>query len=191
MDITEVRVTLREEPRLKAFVNVTFDDDFVVRGMKVIDGRNGLFVAMPSRRSKDGTFRDIAHPINNDMRKRLEDIVLEEYHKKCKESGKTLVSSSLEQEDFEVPEDAIDADVVVMKDEEDATKDEEDVMKDEEDAMKDEEDAMKDEEDVMKDEEDVMKDEEDVMKDEEDVMKDEEDVMKDEEEKGEEEESLI
>ena len=117
MDITEVRVTLREEPRLKAFVNVTFDDDFVVRGMKVIEGKNGLFVAMPSRRSKDGTFRDIAHPINNDMRKRLEDVVLEEYRKKCKEMGKEPTSSSLEQEDFEVPEEVIEADIAASEDE--------------------------------------------------------------------------
>jgi stage V sporulation protein G len=118
MDITEVRVTLREEPRLKAFVNVTFDDDFVVRGMKVIEGKNGLFVAMPSRRSKDGTFRDIAHPINNEMRKRLEDIVLQEYHKKCKESGKSPgTTPTLEQEDFEVPDEAIDADIALKENE--------------------------------------------------------------------------
>jgi stage V sporulation protein G len=118
MDITEVRVTLREEPRLKAFVNVTFDDDFVVRGMKVIEGKNGLFVAMPSRRSKDGTFRDIAHPINNEMRKRLEDIVLQEYHKKCKESGKSPETTpTLEQEDFEVPDEAIDADIALEESE--------------------------------------------------------------------------
>jgi len=108
MEITEVRVTLREEPRLKAFVNVTFDNDFVIRGMKVIEGRNGLFVAMPSRRSKDGTFRDIAHPINNEMRKRLEEVVLEEYYKKCKEEGKEPATSSLEQEEFETPEEAED-----------------------------------------------------------------------------------
>ncbi|TET98988.1 MAG: septation regulator SpoVG [Candidatus Stahlbacteria bacterium] len=118
MDITEVRVTLREEPRLKAFVNVTFDNDFVVRGMKVIEGKNGLFVAMPSRRSKDGTFRDIAHPINNEMRKRLEDVVLEEYHKKCKETGKIPAAAPVEQEDFEVPEEVINADIAVRDDEE-------------------------------------------------------------------------
>jgi stage V sporulation protein G len=111
MEITEVRVTLREEPRLKAFVNVTFDNDFVIRGMKVIEGRNGLFVAMPSRRSKDGTFRDIAHPINNEMRKRLEEIVLEEYYKKCKEEGKEPATSSLEQEEFETPEEAEDLEI--------------------------------------------------------------------------------
>jgi stage V sporulation protein G len=110
MDFTEVRVTLRDEPRLKAFVNVTFDDDFVVRGMKVIEGRKGLFVAMPSRKGKDGTFRDIAHPINNEMRKKLEKVVLDEYYNKCEEEGKTPESSNLEQEDFEAPDENIDVD---------------------------------------------------------------------------------
>lgn len=110
MDFTEVRVTLRDEPRLKAFVNVTFDDDFVVRGMKVIEGRKGLFVAMPSRKGKDGTFRDIAHPINNEMRKKLEKVVLDEYYSKCEEEGKTPESSNLEQEDFEAPDDNMNVD---------------------------------------------------------------------------------
>lgn len=104
MEFTEVRVTLRDEPRLKAFVNVTFDDDFVIRGMKVIEGRKGLFVAMPSRKGKDGTFRDIAHPINNNMRKRLEKVVLDEYYNKCEEEGKNPKGSDLEQEDFEAPD---------------------------------------------------------------------------------------
>lgn len=79
MEITEVRLTLREEDRLKAFVSITFDNAFVVRGLKVIDGNTGLFVAMPSRRGKDGTFRDIAHPINNEARTMIEDAVLAQY----------------------------------------------------------------------------------------------------------------
>jgi stage V sporulation protein G len=108
MEFTEVRVTLRDEPRLKAFVNVTFDDDFVIRGMKVIEGRKGLFVAMPSRKGKDGTFRDIAHPINNAMRKRLEKVVLDEYYSKCEEEGKSPKGSDLEQEDFEAPDENVD-----------------------------------------------------------------------------------
>ena len=81
MEITEVRLTLREEERLKAFVSITFDDAFVIRGLKVIDGNNGLFVAMPSRRRKDGEFRDIAHPINNETRSMIEDAVLAEYRR--------------------------------------------------------------------------------------------------------------
>jgi stage V sporulation protein G len=108
MEFTEVRVTLRDEPRLKAFVNVTFDDEFVIRGMKVIEGRKGLFVAMPSRKGKDGTFRDIAHPINNNMRKKLEKVVLDEYYSKCEEEGKNPKGSDLEQEDFEAPDDNTD-----------------------------------------------------------------------------------
>ncbi len=80
MEITEVRVSPRDEDRLKAFITVTFDDCFVVRGVKVIDGPDGLFVAMPSRRRQDGKFQDIAHPINREMRHRLEARVLAEYH---------------------------------------------------------------------------------------------------------------
>lgn len=79
MQITEVRLTLRTEDRLKAFVSITFDDAFVVRGLKVIEGNTGLFVAMPSRRRKDGEFRDIAHPINNETRDMIEKAVLDEY----------------------------------------------------------------------------------------------------------------
>ncbi len=81
MEITEVRLTLRGEERLKAFVSITFDDAFVVRGLKVIDGNTGLFVAMPSRRRKDGEFRDIAHPINNSTRQMIEDAVMAEYRR--------------------------------------------------------------------------------------------------------------
>ena len=81
MEITEVRLTLRQEERLKAFVSITFDNAFVVRGLKVIDGNTGLFVAMPSRRRKDGEFRDIAHPINNETRQMIEDAVLSEYER--------------------------------------------------------------------------------------------------------------
>jgi stage V sporulation protein G len=92
MEITEVRLTLRQEDRLKAFVSITFDNAFVVRGLKVIDGNTGLFVAMPSRRGKDGTFRDVAHPINNETRTMIEDAVLEEYQRQL-ESGGEVVST--------------------------------------------------------------------------------------------------
>jgi stage V sporulation protein G len=87
MEITEVRLTLREEDRLKAFVSITFDNAFVVRGLKVIEGNTGLFVAMPSRRRKDGEFRDIAHPINNETRKMIEDAVLSEYERQLAAVG--------------------------------------------------------------------------------------------------------
>lgn len=87
MEITEVRVSLRDEERLKAFANVTFDNCFVVRSLKVINGPKGLFISMPSRKLKDGTHRDMAHPINTEMRSTLERVVLEAYQKELKEAG--------------------------------------------------------------------------------------------------------
>jgi stage V sporulation protein G len=78
--ITDVRVTPRTEDRLRAFVNVTLDEVFVVRGLKIIEGHDGrLFVAMPSRKRPDGTFHDIAHPITPECRFLLEDAVLAAY----------------------------------------------------------------------------------------------------------------
>ena len=82
MEITEITVSLRDEEKLKAFVNVTFDNCFVVRGMKIIQGNNGYFVSMPSRKVDDGTYRDIAHPINAEFRALIEEKVLAEYEKK-------------------------------------------------------------------------------------------------------------
>jgi stage V sporulation protein G len=79
MKITEVRVNLQGEEALKAFVSITFDDEFVVRGLKVIQGEKGLFVAMPARKRGDGTFQDVAHPINRDMRHYMESCVLQAY----------------------------------------------------------------------------------------------------------------
>ncbi len=81
MDVTEVKVFPVNEERLKAYVTVTFDDSFIIRDVKVIQGNSGLFVAMPSRKRKDGTFRDIAHPLNNEARRRIEGVVLDEYEK--------------------------------------------------------------------------------------------------------------
>ncbi len=84
MEITEVRVKLQDEERLKGFVNVTFDNAFVVRGMKIIRGNTGYFVAMPSRKRPDGTHQDIAHPVNGDMRQEIERRVLEAYELELK-----------------------------------------------------------------------------------------------------------
>lgn len=82
MNITDVRVRkITNEGKMKAVVSVTFDDEFVVHDIKVIEGQNGLFIAMPSRKSPDGEFRDIAHPINADMRARLQTAIIDEYSK--------------------------------------------------------------------------------------------------------------
>ncbi|MBC8185941.1 septation regulator SpoVG [candidate division KSB1 bacterium] len=81
MEITEITVTPRNEDKLKAFVNITFDDQFVVRGLKVIKGATGFFISMPSRKMPDGSFRDIAHPINKDFRDFIEKAILDEYER--------------------------------------------------------------------------------------------------------------
>ena len=79
MEITEVRIFPVDEDKLKAYVTITLDRCFVVRELKVIQGTTGLFVAMPAKRRKDGTFKDIAHPLNTETRERMERIILAEY----------------------------------------------------------------------------------------------------------------
>lgn len=72
MQITDVRIRkIATDGKMKAIVSVTFDDQFVVHDIKVIEGQNGLFIAMPSRKTPDGEFKDIAHPINTDSREAL------------------------------------------------------------------------------------------------------------------------
>lgn len=79
MNITDVHIILRDERKLKAFANITIDDCFVIRGLRVINGPQGYFVSMPCRRRWDGTFQDIAHPLNNDTRREIEDRVLDAF----------------------------------------------------------------------------------------------------------------
>jgi stage V sporulation protein G len=79
MEITDVRVFPVDEEKLKAFVSIIIDDCFVVSDIKVISGTSGLFISMPSKRRKNGTFRDIAHPLNSETRKKIEDKVLARY----------------------------------------------------------------------------------------------------------------
>ena len=95
MEITEVRISLRNDDKLKAFASVTFDDCFVVRGLKIIEGAGGTFVAMPSRKRNDGTYQDVAHPVNNQMRQKIEARILSEYTKELArlEAGEASFSS--------------------------------------------------------------------------------------------------
>ncbi|HVO19973.1 MAG TPA: septation regulator SpoVG [Anaeromyxobacter sp.] len=86
MEITEVRVFPVNEEKLKAYVTITFDHCFVVRDLKVIHGNSGLFVAMPAKRRKDGTFKDIAHPLNTETRERMEKAILAEYDREVGKS---------------------------------------------------------------------------------------------------------
>jgi stage V sporulation protein G len=81
MDITDVRVFPVAEDKLKAYVTITLDNCFVIRDLKVIHGSTGLFIAMPSKRRKDGTYRDIAHPLNAVTRNRMEKAILLAYER--------------------------------------------------------------------------------------------------------------
>ncbi|NLJ98378.1 MAG: septation regulator SpoVG [Tissierellia bacterium] len=82
MKVTDVRIRkVATEGKMKAVVSVTFDDQFVVHDIKIIEGQNGLFIAMPSRKMADGEFRDIAHPINAETRKKIQNAVFEQYEK--------------------------------------------------------------------------------------------------------------
>ena len=87
MNITDVRVRkVTKEGKMKAVVSITQDDEFVVHDIKVIDGEKGLFIAMPSKKSADGEYRDIAHPINSDTRDRIQSIILEKYEQALAEA---------------------------------------------------------------------------------------------------------
>ncbi|MCI6508257.1 MAG: septation regulator SpoVG [Bacilli bacterium] len=82
MKITDVRIRkVDSQTRLKAVASITIDDAFAIHELRIIEGKNGLFVAMPSREKAEGGFRDIAHPINLETRRTIEGIVLEKYNK--------------------------------------------------------------------------------------------------------------
>lgn len=82
MKITDVRVRkINDEGKMKAVVSITFDDEFVVHDIKIIDGQNGLFIAMPSRKMGEGDFRDIAHPLLSETRNKIKDAIFAEYEK--------------------------------------------------------------------------------------------------------------
>ena len=93
VEVTDVRVRkVTEESKMKAIVSVTFDDEFVVHDIKVIDGINGIFIAMPSRKMPDGEFRDIAHPISPTTRRKIQEAVFLEYEKSLAGLEETLVA---------------------------------------------------------------------------------------------------
>ena len=88
MTITDVRVRkIASEGKMKAIVSVTFDNEFVVHDIKVIEGQNGLFIAMPSRKTPDGEFKDIAHPINTDTREKIQNSILKAYEEAMEEEN--------------------------------------------------------------------------------------------------------
>lgn len=90
MEITEVKVfSAKDGGRLKAYATVVFDNSFIIRDLKIIEGNKGLFVSMPSRKRKDGTFRDIVHPLNAETRQMIEERVIREFDQVV-ESGRDL-----------------------------------------------------------------------------------------------------
>ncbi len=88
MQITDVRVRkVNTDGKMKAVVSITIDNVFVVHDIKVIDGDKGLFIAMPSRRTTDGEYRDVAHPINSETREQIQSIILEKYEQEMSEEA--------------------------------------------------------------------------------------------------------
>ena len=86
MEITDVRIRkVSDEGKMKAIVSITFDDEFVIHDVKIIEGQNGLFVAMPSRKMGEGDFRDIAHPLRSETRNKIKDAIFAEYEKTVSE----------------------------------------------------------------------------------------------------------
>jgi stage V sporulation protein G len=90
IEITEVRVSLRDDDKLKAYVSITLNDSFVIRGLKVIKGNTGVLVAMPSRKRPDGQHQDLAHPINDVTRKYLTEMVMAEYERELRHPSLVL-----------------------------------------------------------------------------------------------------
>lgn len=92
MEVTEVKVFPINEEKLKAYATITFDNCFVVRDLKIIQGESSLFVAMPSKKKKDGTFKDIAHPLNNETRGKIEKAIIAEYEREIAKGVQTAAS---------------------------------------------------------------------------------------------------
>jgi len=106
LEITEIRITLRDDDKLRGFASITLDNCFVVRGLKIIEGANGMFVAMPNRRRKDGSFQDIAHPINMNTREWMENQIITAYKQELQraERGEITVTASDRDDDSALEE---------------------------------------------------------------------------------------
>ena len=90
MEITDVRIRkVTDEGKMKAIVSITFDEEFVVHDIKIIDGQNGLFIAMPSRKVNEGDFSDIAHPILSETREKIKNAIFQEYEKTLQSQDET------------------------------------------------------------------------------------------------------
>lgn len=102
MEITDVRLRkIETEGKLRAYVSITFDDSFVVHDLRVIDGTKGMFVAMPSKRLPNGDHKDIAHPINTEIREKIQNAVLDVYNRELEEAPQVKVEEVKEEEKVE------------------------------------------------------------------------------------------
>lgn len=122
MRITDVRIRkVSEDGKMKAVVSVTFDDEFVVHDIKIIEGQNGLFIAMPSRKMGEGDFRDIAHPLTSETRNRIKEAIFAEYDKLLEEKPPEAPAPEEvpEPEDVPEPEEAPEPEEVPAVEEED------------------------------------------------------------------------
>ena len=105
MEITDVRLRkIETEGKLRAYVSVTFDDSFVVHDLRVIDGTKGMFVAMPSKRLPNGDHKDIAHPINTEIREKIQNAVLDVYNRELEEAPQVKVEAKIEEKEEESKE---------------------------------------------------------------------------------------
>lgn len=93
MQVTDVRIRkITKEGKMKAVVSITLDDEFVIHDIKVIEGEKGLFIAMPSRRTGDGEYRDIAHPLNSDTREKVQGVILQKYEEVLSEDKELQIN---------------------------------------------------------------------------------------------------
>ena len=99
MQVTDVRVRMvSKDSKMKAVVSITLDNEFVVHDIKIIDGQNGLFIAMPSRKVGEGDFRDVAHPLKSETRAKIKDAIFAEYDRLCAEDPAASAEEALEEE---------------------------------------------------------------------------------------------
>ncbi len=117
MKITQVKIHLVREDKLKAYASIVFDDCFIVNDLKVIKGKNGYFISMPSKKRKNGTYKDIAHPLNTETRRWIEETILREYGKisgeevertaRTKESGEVKKGESKSKDSLDAVEEKL------------------------------------------------------------------------------------
>jgi stage V sporulation protein G len=105
VEITDVRLRkIETEGKLRAYVSITFDDSFVVHDLRVIDGNKGMFVAMPSKRLPNGDHKDIAHPINTEIREKIQNAVLDVYRRELEEAPQAKEEAKVEEKEEVVEE---------------------------------------------------------------------------------------